>query len=391
MKKKLLAFFVAMFLLVGTSTVNVMAAEPTQGEVDAKAQTAAEYLTSTYAGTVTPDQYLYVFLIAASGIDSSTISQEFLDSVKNNIDTNGKLMTVGDNPTETPEFYGSIIMTLKACGIDPTNVAGRNLLTDLTESLASSDFTQYTGNPYELVYLMSTLQYYKTDIEGAEGYIESVKEAIMSFYYEDEYSGQDYVEDPVGSGNWVMQDVTVQGTGFYHYGFSDDTNAKMISALKMYYESDSEIKAIVDTLIANMKKSANEQYQVDGYGFGYNSDSTGLVLSALSIYGDQEAANYYNGLLKFESPDVQGAYLYDEVSTEPDAVYATRDALEGLISFERMLTGNESIYDLSSYDVVADDEVQKTGIDPVVIVAIVVVVIVILATLLVKTKKKKNK
>lgn len=390
MKKKLLAFFTAMLLMTGTFSVNVMAAEPTLEEVSAKVDSTAGYLAAEYEGTITPDQYLYVFLIAASGVDDNSAAEEFLASVEANISANGKLMTGGENPAETPEFYGSVIMALKACGIDPENISGRNLLKDLSDSLAVSDFDQYMGNPYELVYLMSTLQYYKAEIDGADTYIDAVKEAILSIYYENEYTGQDYVEDPVGSGNWVIQEVTVAGSGFYHYGFSDDSNAKMISALKPYYNSDPKIKNIADKLIEKMKKSANEKYQVDGYGYGYNSDSTGLVLTALSIYADQEAGNFFNGLLTFESKDLPGAYVYDESSTEPDVVYATRDALEGLISYERMKEGKESIYDLSEFDSEQSNEIEDNSVEPAIIIVVVAVIIIILAGLIFKNKKKKQ-
>lgn len=389
MKKKILTFFCAL-LMTCTMVVNVMAAQPTHEEVGTKAVDVAKYLSSVYQGEIIPDQYFYVFLIAASGLEDDTIAKEFLASVEENIKSNGKLMRDDDNKAETPEFYGSVIMALKACGFDPTNVSGRNLIEDLNSNLAVTDFTQYMGNPYELVYLMSTLQYYKADIEDADNHIEGVKDAMMSFYYEGEYTGEDYAEDPVGSGNWVLKELVIPGTGFYHYGFSDDSNAKMIIGLKSFYESDDDIKAIVDALIANVKNSTNEKFQVDGYGYGYNSDSTGLVLSGLSIYGNEDAANYYKGLITFESTEVKGGYLYDDSSDEPDPIYATRDALEGLVSYERMLEGEKSIYDLSSYDDTKNDDGQSYGTSPVAIGIIVAAVFIILVIVFMNFRNKKK-
>lgn len=330
-KKRFLSLLTALVLIVGTLSINVSAA-PAQAEVNSEISATVNYLAEQYNGNITVKEYFKVFLMASSGVECSAITQQFLNAVTEDINTNGKLKTLDETPVESPTLYAGVLMALKAANIDATNIAGRNLIIDFSSCLSTYDFSTFNGSPYELVYLMSVLQYYKNDIQNSSTYIESTKNAILSFY----------------------QSQSTDDTGFYYYGFSSDTDAKMISALKSFYNTDDNIKTIVDTAIANMKLKANEQYQVDGYGYGCNSDSTGLVLSALSIYGDTSAANYYSGLLGFKSQTAAGAYVYDSSSNVPDPVYSTPDALEGLLSYSRALSGKNSIYDLS---VVADKTV----------------------------------
>lgn len=365
-KKRLLSLLLTVLLLVSTLSTVVIAA-PTQTEVNTEIQATAQYLAKSYDGKITVNEYYYVFLIASSGIECSSIIAQFKKAVEDNITINGKLMP--SSGYEAPELYGSIIMTLKACGIDPQNIAGRNLIEDLQACLSTYNFDYFDENMlYELVYLMSTLQYYVNDIADSSTYIQTVKEKILSYYCPTQYVGYDYLidkNDPradeygyikdstdpnAGSDGYVMFSTIIDGTGFYHYGFNADSDAKMISALKVFYSTDNEIKSIVDLLITNMKNLTDANNQVDGYGYGPNSDSTGLVLSAYSIYGDSNAANMYSGLSAFKSQSVPGAYFYSSEVTNPDPVYATKDALEGLLSYSRMLAGKASLYDLSVFD-----------------------------------------
>lgn len=352
-KKRFLSLLTALVLIIGTFSINVSAA-PAQSEVNSEIKATAEYLATQLDGNMDLTAYPYVFLVAASGIECDSIKQQFLSIVKDNISANKKL--VNKDGYEAPDFYGGIIMTLKACGIDPAGITttdSGNLLSDFETCLSSYDFTNYSGGMWELIYLMSTLQYYADDIEHSGDYIDAVKDAILKYYCDEKYEGGDYVYDPenpdADQWGYVYKQVTVEGTGFYYYGFSPDNNGKMLGILKSFYDAgDTTVKPVVDKLLPILEKSLDANNQVDS-GWGINSDSTALVLSALSAYDSPKASDAYTGLLGFKHSSISGAYFWKPANTDTNLT-ATRDALEALISYERMLSGKASIYDLSVLD-----------------------------------------
>ena len=340
MKKRLAAFASALVLIMTMFSTQVMAA--TQTEVDTEINQTATYLAGELSGNLTIDKYRQVFLIGASTIDASSLITEYVNLVKATPSTSLNISQ-----------YGGIIMALKASGIDPTNLDGRNLVTEFSTALNdpanSTFFTGYYGlgdSPYKLVYILSSLNGYKESIINSNTHMTACKDALLDFY------------DSVNS-------------YFDYWGGTADTDSKVIVGLKPFYDtSDSEIVTITNTAITSIKTTIDSNFQSISCGgtstypdpffmSGANPSSTGLVLLALSTFGDSDVDNIYTGLIGFKVAATPGAY-HSAWTNDPDPEYSTPDALEGLLAYSRYLSQGSSIYDLTSYTVAGAVETQVT-------------------------------
>lgn len=329
MKKRITAFALTLVLIIGTFSTGVLAA--TQTEVDTEITSTATYLAGALSEALTIDNYREVFLVAASNIDATDLLTEYVKIVKST-----------PSSTFTLTQYGGAIMALVAGGFDPTNLEGRNLVTEFSDALNSptnssffSDYSSGEVSPFLLTYMISSMNQYKDEIKNATKYLESSKAAIMDYYdFENSY--------------------------FDNWGGNSDNDSKLIVGLKSFYDAgDSEIVKVTNTALSSIKSTIDSNYQSINCGAtsvypdpylmsGANPSSTGLSLLAFSTFGNQEADNLFNGLLSFKVTGTTGAY-HSAFSEDADPVYSTPDALEGLLAYSRMISGGDSIYDLNSY------------------------------------------
>ena len=332
MKKRLTVFFLSLVLIISTFSTGIFAAPA--ADVQTETTETATYLAGAISGTLDIDSYRDVFLIGASGIDSSEIANEYLDIV---------LATTADSISITQ--YGGIIMALRGCGIDPTDVGGRNLVAEFSDALNdpanATFFSTYSlgfDSPYKLVYIISSLNEYQSDITDSATHLASARAAVLDFYDTD-------------------------NSYFDYWGGNADNDSKLTVGLKSFYDnSEADIITISDTAIASIKTAldgTNHSFGYDapsvypdpyGYGSSSNPSSTGLTLLALSTFDDAVADDVFTALLDYKVSGTPGAY-HSAWSADPDPDFSTPDALEGLLAYKLYLNGGNSIYDLSQYTI----------------------------------------
>ena len=190
-----------------------------------------------------------------------------------------------------------------------------------------------------------------------------------------EFNGQDLVTLLY---NTFMTDVEYDyyvdgesGCGIDYYGVSVDNNANVLSAwyLQDLLDSETELPATLKKLGLDTSKleyegvsekidaaldwtmdQRDESGAIVSWGSA-NPDSTALALRWTAEMGDLESAEgYYEALVQFKSETTEGVYTY----AGTDNIYATVDALWGLVSYDRALNG------FWLFDTTADCQEEET-------------------------------
>jgi len=327
-----------------------------------------------------------------------------------------------------PTVYAGIIAILSITGENPASFNGQNYCTLFADKMASTwtgNPIIISGSPYNLTLCLAVLDKYKSSIPNADEWKTKIIAAAKEYYYpngyggaektvndvaeSDEYTfsladafdngaeafstlieGTDYTKDQYGyyaktgkeqtvinalqphvkvengqvamaswGNNCVVIQVFQPGKGIYYYGYAGDNDAKFAEILA----SDSGSKDIVNALVNNLADYTLEDGSVCyALAYGSNANTTGLALAAYSIVGNtSKAATTYKAIQKFYNKET-GAFQVSDM----DDYLATKDSLEGVISYYRLLAGDGSIFNLSPSELFkgADEEkydIVKTG------------------------------
>lgn len=302
------------------SAQNVSAAEfsGTKAEVEA-------LLKECYDNNPAKEKFVYgedleweILNYARSGAVTEAQKKSYCDSVVKALQAEGR-----DSFAYASE-NAKVVLVLNAMKCDPTNVGGYNLVAPLKDEASA------TADMYGLMYTMTAL--YSTDANASfPAYVDKLITFQKKSGGFDGNDGDAYGEDP-------------------------DSTAMAIQALAPYYNKDARVKTVVDAgltyLVTCMDATTGA---ITNWGTP-NSNSTAQVILALTSLGInptedsrfcQNGKNLITALQSFYMGN--GKYGYKSTA-DTDAYsigYASKQSIQAMIAYNRLLNGQTSFYDYS--------------------------------------------
>lgn len=334
--------------MILSSTLSVLAAPnaatPTLETVQTESQKSAAYLIqqadySAMSNVSTfKDQSRSLLLSIRSGYDCSANIKAYLEAVTNIMNADGTLnMAKNEYAPDSKDYYSSyayLLLVLAVAGKDATNFNNNNivaLFNDMLNAASESDFIYNDTNPnalnpYHLGIVNLTIESYSNEMKDYSAISEKIKKALKAISTE---------------------------KGINYWGYNLDNNAHVYSYFYNMYTSDSEIKNLIDTALTY---TTNAYYDSVNGTFNYpdyndpaktnpNENSAALAAALYSTYNNNElSAIAFNTLTSlYQSSKTSGAYtFYGE-----DSIFTTYDALYGLVTYQRSLSGKSNPFDVS--------------------------------------------
>lgn len=340
MNKRILMRFIStalsVMLIFSCLTVAAMAEENTanrqakteaKAELDATAMAMCDYIKnkiSDEASALDVNDIKNYTLILKSGYSDKTVTDKLLDFVK-------AMINDTDNPiSATYDSYGSltlsssypyIIAFLNEVGENSSDFNGYNFNSALEEAFLDE---AVDVNPYLQQYIVSAVNFNKEAFSEPEKIIEKARKSVLDSYATDE------------SGN----------TGIDYWGVSVDNNGQCLCVLKSLYGTDTDVKEKIDAALAWTATQFSDNGEIISWG-SPSPSSTALAIKAYSEFNDLDnAAKAFGGMASFKSSTIDGvyeAYNYSTDTIEADYLYATPDALIGLLAYYRALNGIDTL------------------------------------------------
>ncbi|MDY3302803.1 MAG: S-layer homology domain-containing protein [Clostridia bacterium] len=218
------------------------------------------------------------------------------------------------NNASAPSDLSKYIIALSSLGFDPTNVVKSDFSSlNIVEKLSNliDEQNAKVTNVYTLPYVIIAMTQEKDYLSGEQK-------------------------------DFLINSAKSQKNSWQNTKWGTDAIATMITALSPYYESDSEVKTMLDESVNLIK---NVQSETGSCG---NAASTGLVITALSSLGidASEFKNNNNSL-------IDGLMLYISDSNDgfkpTNNTFATEQGFRGLVSWQ-ILKNNikKNAFDFSS-------------------------------------------
>lgn len=268
--------------------------------------------------------------------DGKTVSEDYFDALTKEIKENKGELEKRQGGAYTDNFRA--IIALAAGGYDPSDVGGYNLLLKTADYEATCDggWVQGVTGPANALLALDTMGYEIP--EAPEGKVQATREKYISSILSSNRAEE---------GGWI--DPSPWGSGV-----DVDTTAMTIVALAPYYNSDSEVKAVVDDAVEYLSTRVDEEGRVGG-AWGSNSNSTAVTIWALCALGidpakDSRFTNNGNtivdGMYSYMLDD--GSFGYQDNSTSN--LMATQQCYEAMIAIDRLNSGKCSFYNFASDD-----------------------------------------
>lgn len=197
-------------------------------------------------------------------------------------------------------------------------------------------------------YCIDSYNYYRVSEEAKDDMV-----AALTAILNEDRKSETFAAEATCDGDGYFLTITAryEGKGIYYYGFSADNDAVFLSFLNGQAGLETENEVIKAALDSYVTADGTVKYDTT---YGANPDSTGTALAAYATIGDMTtAAKVYAGLLTYVNKDNGAIQYYGE-----DNLYATKDALMGLVAYYRALTGQGSIYNLKASDLAGKDEAK---------------------------------
>lgn len=223
-----------------------------------------------------------------------------------------------------PSDLARIMLSVKAYGLDPENIGGK----DLISALKSVDYSSQT--------YMSSITYPLTALNFAEENISAeMLDTMLKTIIAGQQSDGGFPYCTVDTGYGISSDV--------------DTTAMTVQALAKYYNTDERVKGSVNKALAYIKTQ-----QFDDGSFGYvawtskSGESTSQVIIALCMLGIDPTGSEYSkadgnpvsALAQFVDSSTGAALDY---SNQPNTL-SSYQMLMALNSYERFKNGEVNIY-----------------------------------------------
>lgn len=325
--------------------------QPDVSAVSAEARATAAYvLENTSFSSLSDTSAFYnasknLFLAMRSGYDCSTYETAYYSAIENVLGDDGTInVAVAEYgyPNDIYVCYALLTDIVTLSGMDATDYKGINLVDKLNSVLATATANDFsygsdpetysnTGmNPYHIGVIAATVSAFKDKLSDYETISDNIISAL----------------ETLCSGN----------QGINYYGTSADNNGASLPGFAAMYSEEASVKAIIDLSVSYVKETffdsesgaAHNIYQ-DWYTGATvdepSPDSTALSLALYAQYGNIEDANAtYNALINmFKSQTTPGAYTYYGY----DNLYASADALIGLVTYKHCLESKGNPYDVS--------------------------------------------
>ncbi len=327
--KKALSLILSLAVMLMTSLTAFAAEKPSIDTVNAQIEGAVSYLSNGVTYDV--NNAVDFASIAESGVDLSSFKDNFVASVKENLEANnGKIVS---SYGESLEGYAAVIISLQALGEDTTDFYGYNI----EGAFLAMDPTADPASPNYYRLITKAALY----CENGESFLEQVCDSYIDKYY-------------------------TMGKGADYWGFSCDNTAYFIDAVANGYAVSDKYEAVLDDAIKVL-----DTYKTDG-GYYYsdvdylgnpitdlspNCDSTALALMAHSAYQSSslELDEYFdlvNGIYA-DLCTFEGSSTGVFTNKGSDNSYATKEALIALSSY---------YYDVALQDFIygSDDEESES-------------------------------
>lgn len=326
-----------------TPQVNIpaTATAPAAEQVKNESQLTAEYvLNNTNFSDISDTSKFYntsrnLILIMRSGINCDEQAKQYMSAVKSLLNSDGTLnLKAAGYENDIWSSYSCLLITLALAGEDASDFNGANIIkvfNDILKSQTSDSFSNSKLNPYFLGIINSAVTSYSNYFNDYETISSVIKTALIN--------------------------NTVDDKGIDNWGFSVDNNALVYPHFIKMYDSDKDIKAMIDKVLAYTEKT----YFDTSNGTSHtvyndwitgalvdepNPDATALAIALYSQFGKSELAakSYYALLDNYKSQNTPGAYTYYGA----DSLFSTVDALHGLVSYNRILNGLANPFDVTS-------------------------------------------
>lgn len=272
----------------------------------------------------------YVFALARSG-ESSV--QDLLDAYYSNAEEDfiakeGKYTDYSG--AESLGEYVRVALTLTAIEKDIRDFGGYDLLDKITEM----DFSAYEqSSTSTLSYTLKVIEFYEDEIDNADELKSSVIDEMMTRYIDD--TGFTYM-----LGEYATVDA--------------DTTAQAIQGLAMYSDYSDEVEnALLNSLSYLLEQQNSEDGAIMSWGASNPSSTAQAIITASLI--DEEVYDYFttdngnsllDGLLTFAVAD--GGYYEPYYGAEAGSDYfATSQALQAVVAYDRMVSGKTDLFDFS--------------------------------------------
>ncbi|MBD5137657.1 MAG: hypothetical protein HDT39_17250 [Lachnospiraceae bacterium] len=323
MKLKTTITGIALSFCVAVSSITPIQAKTvnsvTANEVLKEASSTAAYIKGLWESEpVSVTSYRELILMLRSGIDCKIQYNNYKSALSECITDDGRFLFANE---ENVTLYATAIEILTLGGDNPESFNGANLVKSFNDCLASftdaDELNTKISNPYYYSYIIPAVESYSKEMSDSKKILSLLEKAMFLNYGSDEY-----------------------GCGINYYGYSTDSNGKVLSAAPYFYRTSPNSAAMI---YSALKWTLTLQTEDGGFKFdngewsvSSNADSTGYALELLSSYNiADKASEAYKALLTFKSETTPGCYTYSGV----DSPYAAVDALEGLISYYLYLDG----------------------------------------------------
>lgn len=319
MKKQLISIALVIMLLLPCFSISAFAA-PVNTDLNTQLTDTAEYLLDRLKTTISADDYVLDYndygtylLILKSGVSDDTVTDALLTYIKNNFSSDGTTSIATNKDYSSSIYYESaytyIILMLNELGLDPTDYNSINFVSIFEDYYLNNEINSYVEqNVYAI------LKQNSDDLSNVSAIQSKMETTVLSYYSTTGGAGLD-------SSGW---------------GISADNNGMMFTPLLDLYSTSNDTKSKVDAALTWTASLLNaDDFTIESYG-SKSPDSTALALKFFSEFGDTEnAEKAYQGLLYFKSSTTDG--LFGEDSYDP--IYATKDALWGLLAYSKMESG----------------------------------------------------
>lgn len=331
--KRIISGALSVMLIFSCLTVPAVAEENTAGEqtktevkaeLDATAKAMCDYIKNKISdeqSVLDSNDIKNYTLILKSGYSDEAITNELLSLVKDMVndtenpisatytDLSGSLALSND--------YPYIISFLNEVGENSSDFNGYNFNSALEKAFLDETVDV---NPYLEQYIVSAVNFNKEAFLEPDKIIEKAQKAVSDSYTTDD------------NGN----------SGIDYWGVSVDNNGQCLYVLKSLYGTDNDVKEKIDASLAWTATQFSDKGEIVSWG-SPNPSSTALAVKLFSEFNDLDnAAKALSGMASFKSEDIEGvyeAYNYLTNVVEADYLYATPDALIGLLAYYRALEG----------------------------------------------------
>lgn len=298
-------------------------------ELSATAKSMCDYIKNKISGDESvPDHndFKNYTLVLKSGYSDETVTKKLTDFVKTMINDTANPISAtyedeySGNALTLSGYFPYIIAFLNEAGENSSDFNGYNFNRVLEEAYLNENVIV---NPWLEQYIVSAVEFNREAFLEPDKIISKAQKSILDSYTSDEY-----------------------GTGINYWGVSADNNGQCLSVLKSLYKNDNDVKEKIDAALSWTATQFSDNGEIIYYG-SPNPSSTALALKAFSEFGDFEnAAKAFNGMASFKSSTISGVYEgynYSTNEVEADYLYATPDALMGLLAYSRSLEGHDTL------------------------------------------------